>query len=252
MVSASAFAGESSNKIKREVMAEKVVYRVLELVKTGLLKAGDKLPAERELIEIFGVSRPTLREALRALAVLGVLDVRQGGGAYVTDLQAKSLLAPLDFFVNLSVESVSEAFECRKLVEIEIARKCAQRATDEDIAELEGMLEAQEAVNGDPTGFRILDAEFHEKLFGIAGNAIMERLALGFYNMGLDLRRKAHAKKSVTLRSLKDHYVIVRAIKSRNATDAAAAMAAHLDNIEMTTLEAAREVDTLDTVRQAG
>lgn len=243
MAARSAFDGESTNKIKREVMAEKVVHRVLELVKSGLLKSGDKLPAERELIEIFGVSRPTLREALRALAILGVLDVRHGGGTYVTDLKAKSLLAPLDFYVNLSVESVSDSFECRKLLEIEIARKCAQRATDEDITGLEEMLEAQVSVDGDPTGFRILDAEFHEKLFAIGGNAIMERLAFAFYNMGLDVRRKAHANKSVTLRSVEDHYIIVRAIKSRNVAEAGAAMASHLDNIETTTIEALQNIE---------
>lgn len=127
------FMLNEGSKIQRQGVAEKVVHRILDLVKAGNLKAGDRLPAERKLIEIFGVSRPTLREALRSLSILGVVEMRHGGGAFITDLQAKSLLAPLDFFFSLSVENIQEAFACRRLIEIEIARLCAQKATPKDI-----------------------------------------------------------------------------------------------------------------------
>ncbi len=233
-----AFPLEESNKIKKEGVAEKVVHRILDLVRSGNLKAGDRLPAERELIEIFGVSRPTLREALRSLSTLGVIEMRHGGGAFVTDLHAKSLLAPLDFFVSLSTENAQEVFECRRLIEIEIARKCADKASPGAIEELETMLIAQEKITDDPIAFRILDSAFHEKLFEIAGNSIMERLAQGFYKMGLDARRKATASPLVTRQSLKDHAEIVAAMKKGSAKQTAAAMERHLKHIEATTLEA--------------
>ena len=238
MAAHAAFLLERSNRIKKEGVAEKVVHRILDLVRSGNLKAGDRLPAERELIDIFGVSRPTLREALRSLSTLGVIEMRHGGGAFVTDLNAKSLLAPLDFFVSLSAENAQEVFECRRLIEIEIARKCAGRASAKAIGELEAMLAAQEKITDDPIAFRILDSEFHEKLFEIAGNSIMERLAQGFYNMGLDARRKATASPLVTRQSLKDHTEIVAAIKKGSARQTAAAMQQHLQHIEATTLEA--------------
>jgi len=214
------------------------VRRILDLVKSGNLKAGDKLPAERKLIEIFGLSRPTLREALRSLSTLGVIEMRHGGGAYVTDLKAGSLLAPLDFFVSLSGDNVQEVFACRRLIEVEIARECSRSATDQDIAALDAMIAAQRIVSDDPIGFRILDSAFHEKLFNIAGNSVMERLAQGFYNMGLEARRAATAIPEVTQQSLKDHEAIVKGIKARDPDTTGAAMERHLMHIERTTLDA--------------
>lgn len=243
MTSHKAFTRNESNRIKKEGVAEKVVRRILDLVKSGNLKAGDRLPAERELIDIFGVSRPTLREALRSLATLGVVEMRHGGGAFVTDLHARSLLAPLDFYVSLSPDNVRQAFECRRLIEIDIARKCAKTAGKHDIEEFDSMLTAQEKVVDDPIGFRILDAEFHEKLSQIAGNPIMERLALGFYNMGLDERRKATASPLVTRQSVQDHRGIVDGIRKRSVRQTAEAMKRHLNHIEATTLEAMNSSD---------
>ena len=79
--------------IEKQAIGKQVVARILELIRTGSLRAGDRLPPERELIEIFGISRPSLREALRALSTLGVVESRHGGGAFVSDLDARTLLA---------------------------------------------------------------------------------------------------------------------------------------------------------------
>ena len=87
--------------LKRAGLTEMLVARILGLVTTGNLKPGDQLPPERRLAETFDVSRPTLREALRALAVLGVIEVRHGGGVFVSQLEASDLLAPLTFFLTL-------------------------------------------------------------------------------------------------------------------------------------------------------
>lgn len=247
MATHKAFERNESNRIKKEGVADKVVRRILDLVKSGNLKAGDRLPAERELIDIFGVSRPTLREALRSLSTLGVVEMRHGGGAFVTDLHARSLLAPLDFYVALSPDNVRQAFECRRLIEIEIARKCAETASEKEIEEFEAMLTAQEKVVDDPIGFRILDADFHEKLSQIAGNPIMERLALGFYNMGLDERRKATASPIVTRQSVQDHTDIVAGIRKRSVEQTAAAMERHLSHIETTTVEAMEQTAGSET-----
>ena len=232
------FAFQDDQRIRKEGAAEKVVRRILDLVTSGNLKAGDKLPAERKLIEIFGLSRPTLREALRSLSILGVIEMRHGGGAYVTDLRAESLLAPLDFFVSLSGDNVQEVFACRRLIECEIARECARSASADDISDLEAMVAAQKQVEDDPIGFRILDSEFHEKLFDIAGNSVMERLALGFYNMGLEARRAATALPKVTKQSVKDHAEIVEGIKLGDPDKTGAAMERHIRHIEETTLDA--------------
>ena len=109
----------------RRVIGQQVVARILELIRTGSLRAGDRLPPERELIEIFGISRPSLREALRALSMLGVVNSLHGGGAYVSDLEARTLLAPLDFYMSLTKANFADAFDSRRVIEIEIARRAA-------------------------------------------------------------------------------------------------------------------------------
>jgi len=238
MTLSDAFSLDPSNKIKKEGVADKVVRRILELIKSGNLKAGDRLPAERELIEIFNVSRPTLREALRALSVLGVTESRHGGGAFVTNLDGEKLLAPLEFFVSLSEKNVQESFDCRRLIEVEIAGLCAEKATPEDISKLDNMLRTQENVGNDPIAFRMLDSEFHACLYKMSGNSMMERLATGFYNMGLEERRIATESSRVTEQSLRDHKKIVAGIKSGDRVEAMETMARHINHIESTTIEA--------------
>lgn len=229
---AKVLTASASKPIGKQSLAQQVVNRILELIRTGNLRPGDRLPPERELIEIFRMSRPSLREALRALEILGVVEPRHGGGAYVTDLEARTLLAPLDFFLSLSQSNLDDAFESRRIVEVEIVRKAAQNATRDGIAELRAMIDAQDTVLGDPIGFRILDSWFHSKLAVVAGNAVLQRISYGLYNLGLDIRRRSTAAPGVIDRSTAQHAVIVRAIAAHDADGAAKAMTDHLAHIE--------------------
>lgn len=212
-----------------------VVSRILELVRTGNLKPGDRLPPERELIDIFSISRPSLREALRSLSILGVIEARHGGGAYVTNLDAKTLLAPLDFFLSLSTSNLADAFDSRRMIEMEMVRRAALIATRKDKRELEDMIDAHASVLADPVGFRILDSRFHDKLYITAGNEVLRRIADGLYNLGLEIRRKATAEPGAIERSTEDHRKIVEAILAGDPDGAALAMKRHLDNIEEST-----------------
>ena len=222
----------------KEGVAQSVVNRILDLIRTGMLRAGDRLPSERELIEILDISRPSLREALRALSMLGVIDFRHGGGAYVTDLEARTLLAPLDFFLSLSQTNLADSFESRRIVETEIVRKAARQATPEDLDDLNGMIAAHEKILHDPVGFRILDSRFHARLSAAAGNVVLERIAYGLYNMGLDVRRRATQNLSFIMQSMEDHTRIAQAIVARDPDKAAQEMGVHLDHIEESTRRA--------------
>ena len=227
-------------------VAQSVVNRILDLIRTGMLRAGDRLPSERDLIDILDISRPSLREALRALSILGVVDTRRGGGAYVTNLEARTLLAPLDFFLALSEANLTDAFDSRRVVELEIVRKAAGKATADDIDDLNGMLVAHKKVLSDPVAFRILDSRFHARLSATAGNVVLERIAYGLYNMGLDVRRRATKNLSLIRRSLGEHTRIVRSIEAHDPVEAVAAMSLHLDHIETST----RRVIEEDRTRQ--
>jgi GntR family transcriptional repressor for pyruvate dehydrogenase complex len=215
---------------------DQVVSRILDLVRTGNLKPGDRLPPERELIVIFSISRPSLREALRSLSMLGVIEARHGGGAYVTNLDAKTLLAPLDFFLSLTRSNLADAFDSRRVIEMEMVRRTALIATRKDKRELEDMLDAHRSVLDDPVGFRILDSRFHEKLYVTAGNAVLRRFADGLYNLGLELRRQATEEPGAIARSTEDHRRIFAAIVAGDPEAAAEAMRQHLNNIEESTL----------------
>ncbi len=229
---------------EKKGVAQSVVNRVLDLIRTGMLRAGDRLPSERNLIEILDISRPSLREALRALSILGVVDTRHGGGAYVTNLEARTLLAPLDFFLALSEANLADSFDSRRLVELEIVRKAAMKATAKDIDDLNGMLLAHEKVLSDPVAFRMLDSRFHARLSATAGNMVLERIAYGLYNMGLDVRRRATQDLSLILRSLGEHTTIVRSIEAHDPVKAVAAMSLHLDHIESSTRRVIEEERT--------
>ena len=223
---------------EREGVAQSVVNRILDMVRTGNLRAGDRLPSERELIEIFGISRPSLREALRALAMLGVIETRHGGGAFVTSLEARTLLAPLDFFLSLSPANLADAVQSRRIVEVEMVRMAAAKATRAVLADLDDMIAAHEAAAGDPVGFRILDARFHLQLWEAAGNAVLERIAYGLYTMGLEFRRRATEHRATIRESAADHARIVAAIHAGDVVAAGEAMNAHLDHIETSTRRA--------------
>lgn len=215
-----------------------VVERILELVRTGNLKPGDRLPPERELIEIFGIGRPKLREGLRALDALGVTESRHGGGAYISDLDARRLLAPLDFYLSLTRTNMDESFDCRRVIEVEAVRQGVVRASEADVAKLRAMLEAHATIGDDPVGFRILDSRFHAFLWDLAGNAILMRLCHALYNLGLDLRRRATESAGHIAHSTADHAAIVAAFAARDPAAAGEAMRRHIDHITVTTRQA--------------
>jgi GntR family transcriptional repressor for pyruvate dehydrogenase complex len=220
---------------RKHDLRQRVVGHVVELIRTGNLRPGDRLPPERELVEIFSISRPSLREAMRALSTLGIVESRHGGGTFVTDLDARTLLAPLDIFLQLSQVNIEDTFESRRVVEMEIVRKAAMQAKRADIADLKEMIAAHANIQKDPVGFRILDSRFHEKLSAIAGNAVLQRVAYGLYNMDLHIRRRATAEPGLIAQSTEDHAGIAAAIAAHDPDRAAQAMAQHLAHIKEST-----------------
>jgi GntR family transcriptional regulator, transcriptional repressor for pyruvate dehydrogenase complex len=241
-------SGANPGPLERQDLRQRVVGRIVELIRTGNLRPGDRLPPERELVEIFSISRPSLREAMRALSTLGIVESRHGGGTFVTALDARTLLAPLDFFLQLSQVNLEDTFESRRIIEIEIVRKAAAQATRDDIADLNDMIAAHAKIQKDPVGFRILDSRFHEKLSAIAGNAVLQRVAYGLYNMDLHIRRRATAEPGLISESSEDHAAIAAAIAAHDPERAAAAMARHLSHIKESTVRtmASRRLDVVE------
>lgn len=224
--------------LDRSSVAEQVAKRLLGLVQSRNLKPGDQLPPERELALMMQVSRPSLREALRGLQILGVLKMRQGGGIHVSSLEAADMLGPLQLLITLSEENVNALYEARCLTEGGIARMAAERISPAELERLRLLLEAQSGLLDDKVSFRISDAEFHHVVADAAGNPFLARVSAAFYVLGMEYRRIATETPGVIRQSFGDHQTIVAALAARDADAAAAAMVAHMAHVQVSTVAA--------------
>src|SRR5688572_6230799 len=127
--------------VERAALPEQIAERILQMIKDRQLRPGDKLPAERELAAMMNVGRPALREALRALAMMNVIEIRQGAGAYVTELETAQLVQHLDFVFSLHDTAILDLFDARKIVEVGMIELAAQRISDDEIAQLQECLQ---------------------------------------------------------------------------------------------------------------
>jgi len=217
--------------INRQPVAEQVARQLLALVQNGTLKSGEQLPPERELAATMEVSRPSLREALRALSLLGVLRIRQGGGVFVSSLDPESLLAPLHFFISLNVKNVEDLFEARLVIESEITRIAAEKIDKESLAELKECVNFEAHELDDEDRFIASDVKFHKILFEVVDNAFLHSFATSLHILGKASREITGHIPGVIQQSLEDHERIVKAIEARDADAAAKAMKRHLTNV---------------------
>ncbi len=228
---------------ERRSISEQVAHRILSMVKSGNLRTGDRLPTEQQMGIAFGISRPALREALKALSLMGILESRQGGRYSVTDLSPSRLIAPFNVMLSTNDFDVNEHFEARLVVDIELVRLCALRASAEQRERI-----MKHAVDGraffqDSVGFRLLDIEFHQALNDGADNRMLSAMAQGLYDVGLDVRRVASEMKGNIKKSVIQHIEIAEAIANRDPVKATKAYRRHLEHVRDTTLAAMRKVD---------
>ncbi|PZR00772.1 MAG: FadR family transcriptional regulator [Cereibacter sphaeroides] len=227
---------EFSDPIVRESVAEMVVRRILDMVRLGQLKAGDQLPPERDLALSLNVSRPSVREAMRGLTVLGVVRTRQGGGAYITELDAEALLSPIQFFLSLQDMNIRELYDARSLIESDVARRAAVAITDEELAQLENVLAAQARTLSDPNAFRQSDYAFHEAIWAGSRNAFLQRIGKSLNVLGLEFRKRASETPGVLERSFQDHRRLLDALKARDPDAAARAAEQHMQSVFQSTI----------------
>jgi GntR family transcriptional repressor for pyruvate dehydrogenase complex len=214
--------------VKRSRIYEHIVEQIRALIREGRWAPGDQIPPERELAERFQVSRTSVREALRALEMQGVIDSRQGGGTFVRTADTEALVPPLAAAILRGRRELAEVLEVRELIEPGIARLAAERATDEHISELKTLLERQRACIAQGLPFVEEDTAFHYTLARAADNHILLRL----HNVILDvLRESRQSYLHVPDRprtSLRGHEAILSAIRLRNADSAHDASLAHI------------------------
>lgn len=211
---------------------EEIVRQIKAMIAEGRLKSGDRLPPERDLAEKFLVSRTSVREALRALETLGLVEIRPGEGTFVRPVSVEALVEPLAMVMASQREAIAELFEARRLLEPAIAALAARRATPEEIHEMERILEAQaREVSQGRTGLA-QDAEFHAAIAAAAHNQAISRLVHGIMDLLAQSREESLHTPGRPLRSHQDHRRVLEAIRRRDPAGAEAAMREHIAAVE--------------------
>jgi GntR family transcriptional regulator, transcriptional repressor for pyruvate dehydrogenase complex len=213
-----------------EGSADQVVAHVRTLIERGALRPGDRLPAERDLASQIGVSRPTVRAGLHALAAMGVVRARHGSGTFIPDGPPTLLPEPLSFLAALHGFSRDEMYEARRVLEVGAAGLAADRATPDQLATMADEVTSLFALMNEPQAFLVHDVDFHRTVAASSGNPILAALIEMVSALYYERRRKtAERAANRDLRAAADaHRRIYQAIRAHDADGARRAMHDHL------------------------
>jgi GntR family transcriptional repressor for pyruvate dehydrogenase complex len=218
--------------ISKTAVAEDIVAQLLLLIREKKLRPGDKLPPERELAVMMGVSRPSLREALRSLSIMHVVELRHGSGTYVTSLEPEILVEHLDFVFSLDDSTYLQLFETRKILEPGLCSLAAQRISDEELAQLETCVAHSAAGPQDPEAYFQADIDLHTIITVAAHNPVLHRFMASIHRLSQASRRRTVVLPGVMQQTYQDHQAIVQALTAHDPTAAYQAMLTHLTHIE--------------------
>lgn len=223
-------------KLKQSKLYEEIVNQIKGLIENGQIIAGDKLPTEKELAELFGVSRSAVREAISALAVAGIVEVRHGSGIYLTDTPNNSFIQTLGVMLVSNKDNLLDILELRKGLEAEAAYLAARRATDDDILHLEN--EFSKLVEEVTKGSLAVEEDFRFH-YAIA-EATRNSTYISVFNTISEISRdalRASRRYSQSIPGLpevvlEEHRKILNCIKDGDAEGARAAMRYHIQQVE--------------------
>ena len=220
--------------IRQANLTDEIVKQIVDLILDQKLRPGDKLPSERELVEMLGVGRSSLREALKVLAVIGVIRVSRGNGTSVGEGDLSRLTLPLSAGLLIGEHARKEIIEARWVIEVELAAMAAERASEEEIAEIGRKVESLRSLQTNPAEYLRGDLEFHLAIARAAHNHLL-------YNVYQRLRRilRELIARVVVVDdaehmpgAFQSHVPIFEAIRARDPKAARRAMTAHSDRFE--------------------
>jgi len=212
------------------------VEQIRNLIKEGKLKPGDKLPAEQMLAKEFGTSRPSVREALSALEILGITESRGGKGNFIKDTPGSPIFEQ-EFMELEEEESPFELLEARKALEIEIASLAAKKASQEDINSIDESLRNMEKALGNIPKMMEFDREFHINIAKAAHNNLLFSMMTYLSNLlkeklWVNMKEKTWNLPGYPQKYLKEHNEIFIAIKNKDSKNARKQVNHHLAGVE--------------------
>ncbi len=243
-------------KIQSEKLSQSVVRQIELLILRGILRPGERLPAERELSERMGVSRPSLRDALADLQDRGLLVSRPGAGVFVADVLGSAFAPALIELFASHDEAVFDYIAFRRDLEALAAERAAKLGSETDLKVIATIFAKMEAAHQkrDPADEAQLDAEFHMAIIEASHNVVMLHMMRSMFDLlrqGVFYNRQMMFKNRVTRENLLDqHRAIHMAIQNRDETAARAAVSMHLDYVEQSLSELIRASRHEDVARQ--
>jgi GntR family transcriptional repressor for pyruvate dehydrogenase complex len=213
--------------INRTTVVDDIVERLVKLIINEGLKPGDQLIPERELMARLAVSRSSLREAIKALCALGVLEIKRGTGTFIGYGDSSMLTKPLFWGLFLNQNSVQQVIEARGVMEMALAGWAAQRATDEELATIGQLLEQLEQSQSDMASYIENDLAFHLAIARASHNVMLTNILAMFQNVLRVWMEITYKEDPSTTESMEQHRAIYAAVQARDAAAARAAMADH-------------------------
>jgi GntR family transcriptional repressor for pyruvate dehydrogenase complex len=221
--------------IRRSRLSQQIVAQICQLIRQGRFRPGDRLPPERELSEQLQVSRASLREALRALEVSGIVEARHGGGTFVRDFSELEVISPLALVLEASDDIVGDLWEARVIFEPSIAALAALRATPIDLEALAAIVDRQagefEGAEGNERAVS-LDREFHTAIARASGNEVALRVLHLINQLLQEGQRHFNTSSERRGRAYHGHREILCAIREGAPHVARTAMLRHLQEVE--------------------
>ena len=213
-----------------ETLVDKAVASFLESVASGEYVVGQKLPTQNAMQEIYGVSRNTMREALKKLETMGVVSIRQGDGTYLNNLEMQSDMNRLYPLLQLNDTDLDELIEARKILETKTAEMAALRATEEDIKRLRELLDNMENCRDNSELYTENDSQFHLCIAKAAHNSILYRFVKLIYEMMNAQQGEIARMPLLPNISFAYHMDLAAAIIEKKPEQAADIMLEHIDN----------------------
>lgn len=222
-------AGETFSRVPQRTVTGDAVDQIKRLIASGAIAAGQKLPSERALADLLGVSRPTMREVMSALEAMGVVATRHGSGTYVTNLSAEVLSGPLVFVLDVNRDALDDLFEVRVLLEAGAAEAAAGTVNDEHMAALERFVTEMRAA-GDADGLLEPDLAFHRLIHEASGNVILLGLMSNLRVLTRQSLLASADSDSARREAVAEHEGILDGLRRRDPAAAGEAMRTHVQN----------------------
>ena len=220
------------NSIKHTKISEDIANQIKRLIIDGKLKPGDQLPPERELIKQLGVSRPSLREALNSLVTMGFLEVRQAKRTFVKSVSSKLIEDPLSLLIKADDQKIFDLIEVRKAIETWAAYHAAQKASREDIKQLDTIIGEMKRAFEEGRSWEKQDADFHLAIAQATHNTIHMHIMSGIYDLLRESVGRVFRDRVKIKKLLDQHYRIFNAIKNHSPDKARERTLEHLNYVE--------------------